>query len=779
VAVFARPVSAQVSFGAAVTVGEGEVLVGEPGHQLRPGLLHVFTRGPDGTWALNQSLEAPDGTPGDGFGSALALDGDALVVAASGPDYEEDPTGAVYVFRKTGDSWSFESRLEPDAAVGEGFVPEAVDLDGDWAIVGASGQNDGRGAVLAFHREGGEWAYHSRLSPGELAADDLFGAALVMSGDRAFVSAPATGNLVGAVYGFRYDAVADVWRPTGRLGTQIQQQQAALGSALAMIGDRVFATGPGLLGVGAVLGFSLIDGDDYELADILLPFDGSGAGFGTSLGVAGDELWVGTANAGNGEGRAFVYRSDPETGEWVGVEKTAAAGLAQGDSFGLLLSASGDVMVASALGQDYGAGSAFVFEREGETWAEAGRLVSGVTGPDAITGSEVACSSEGEAALFGCSSVDLLSFLPLADMGAGRGVVINDLWGWTDPETGRDVIIAGMTDQTVFVDVSDPLEPAYLGRLPMTEGANGSAWRDMKVYSDHVFVVSDGSGDHGMQIFDLGHLRDLDGSNPVTFTEDAHYDGVREAHNVVINEETGFAYIVGAGGGGETCGGGLHMVDIHDPLNPTFVGCFADPTTGRSSTGYTHDAQCVVYHGPDEAYQGHEICFGSNETALSIADVTDKENPVAITMATYPNVAYAHQGWLSEDHRYFYSNDELDETGGQVATTRTLVWDIQELGDPILAKEYFSENPSSDHNLYVVGSTMYQSNYESGLRVLDIADPVNPVQVGFFDTVPYGNDEPGFNGSWSNYPFFESGIVVVSSSSEGLFIVRPQPRIVS
>jgi choice-of-anchor B domain-containing protein len=455
------------------------------------------------------------------------------------------------------------------------------------------------------------------------------------------------------------------------------------------------------------------------------------------------------------------------------------ADLGFGDSFGVVVGSSDEVMVASALGQDFGAGATYVVEHDGQAWSESARLVGEMYGPAAITGGEVTCSQEGEAALFGCDGVDLLSFLPLADLEASRGVEINDVWGWTDPESGRDIVIAGMYDQSVFVDVSDPMQPVYLGRLPMTEGSRANAWRDMKVYEDHVFIVADGSGEHGMQVFDLRRLRGLDGSDPVTFDADLLYDGVNEAHNIVINEETGFAYIVGAGGGGETCGGGLHIVDIREPLSPTFAGCFAHPNTGRSGTGYTHDAQCVIYRGPDERHQGKEICFAANETALSIADVTDKANPVAIGIATYPNVGYTHQGWLSEDQRYFFSNDETDETGGQVASTRTLIWDVAELDDPILVREYFSENRSSDHNLYVVGSTMYQSNYLSGLRVLDISDPENPVPVGHFDTVPYGEDAPAMDGSWSNYPFFESGIVVVTSGREGLFIVRPQPRIVS
>ncbi|WP_457653725.1 choice-of-anchor B family protein, partial [Rhodocaloribacter sp.] len=183
-------------------------------------------------------------------------------------------------------------------------------------------------------------------------------------------------------------------------------------------------------------------------------------------------------------------------------------------------------------------------------------------------------------------------------------------------------------------------------------------------------------------------------------------------------------------------------------------------------------AQCVTYHGPDTEHRGREICFGANETALSIADVTDKAHPVALSQATYPNVGYAHQGWLTEDQRYFFMDDELDELQGKVEGTRTLIWDVSDLEDPQLVEEYVSNNKSSDHNLYIKGNLMYQSNYVSGLRIYDITDVEHPVPVGFFDTVPYGEDAPGFNGSWSNYPYFESGVIVVTSGKEGVFVLK-------
>ena len=210
---------------------------------------------------------------------------------------------------------------------------------------------------------------------------------------------------------------------------------------------------------------------------------------------------------------------------------------------------------------------------------------------------------------------------------------------------------------------------------------------------------------------------------------------------------SGYAYAVGSNGGGETCGGGLHMIDIRNPTNPTFAGCFAEEGTGRQGTGYTHDAQCTVYRGPDEQYQGQELCFNANETAFNIADVTDKENPVSVATAEYPNVGYAHQGWLSEDHRYFFLDDELDELQGKVDSTRLMVWDVTDLDQPVLVKEYFAPSTVSDHNLYVLGDRLYWSTYVGGFRVLDISDPENPQQMGYLDTVPHGADEPSFGGS--------------------------------
>jgi len=388
-----------------------------------------------------------------------------------------------------------------------------------------------------------------------------------------------------------------------------------------------------------------------------------------------------------------------------------------------------------------------------------------------ITGEKVECEN-GSAGPYPCENVDLLSFLSIADLGGTSNTQINDVWGWTDPQTGTEYALVGRTDGVAFVDVSTPTAPVYLGELPTH--SEPSTWRDVKVHSNHAFVVSEAAG-HGMQVFDLTRLRDVDPSAPpVTFEETTHYNKVESAHNVAINPETGFAYIVGSNGNGTTCGGGLHMVNIQNPAAPTFAGCFADPSTGRSGTGYTHDAQCVNYEGPDREYEGREICFNANETALNIADVTDKDAPSTVANATYPQIGYVHQAWLTEDHRFLYVDDELDEEQGLVDRTRTLVFNVSDLDDPTLRSSYQGPTPAIDHNQYIDGNYSYQANYTSGLRLLNVGLPGAPKEVAFFDTYP-ANDDPQFQGAWSTYPFFERNMVLVSSIGEGLFVVEPTP----
>jgi choice-of-anchor B domain-containing protein len=356
---------------------------------------------------------------------------------------------------------------------------------------------------------------------------------------------------------------------------------------------------------------------------------------------------------------------------------------------------------------------------------------------------------DGVADGFGCSNVDLLSALTFCR-------AANDVWAWTDPDSGTEYALLGIESGTVFVDIDDPEYPVVVGF--MASYSSNSTSRDIKTLGNYAYVVSE-ARNHGLQIFDLTRLR---GSpSGATFFADAHFAGFSDAHNLAINEDTETAYVVGSG----KCAGGLYILDLSVRTAPVLVGCyFAD--------GYTHDTQCVIYEGLDADYVGREICFNSNEDTLTIVDVTDKSFPVLIRRASYAGAAYTHQGWLTEDHRHFLLNDESDELlAGH--NSRTYVWDLSDLDTASVTSSHDGQTQSTDHNLYIRADHVYEANYTGGLQILRSGDldAGELAEIAYFDTVPE-SDGPGFSGAWTAYPFLASGTIVVSDTRRGLFLLR-------
>ena len=379
--------------------------------------------------------------------------------------------------------------------------------------------------------------------------------------------------------------------------------------------------------------------------------------------------------------------------------------------------------------------------------------------------SQTTCES-GFAGAYPCNNYDLLSNIPISTLANTTGTPEgNDIWGWTDPLDNKEYAIIATTNSTAFVDVSDPVNPLFLGRIDTETTAN--IWRDVKVYNNYAFIVADNVGSHGMQVFDLKRLRNVS-SPPETFTTDALFADVNSCHNIVINEASGYAYLIGC----NTFSGGPTFVDISDPLNPVSDG-------GYSTDGYTHDAQIITYNGPDTDYIGQEILIASNgndggTNEVIILDVTDKSNPLKISSISYTNARYTHQGSFTEDQRYFILGDELDEfyLGNN---SRTIVFDFTDLDLPIYHGDFFGNSTAIDHNGYVVGNNFYMANYRAGLRVFDVSNissTSNPMtEIGYFDTYP-DNNGTNFNGAWGVYPYFSSGNIIISDIERGLFVVR-------
>jgi choice-of-anchor B domain-containing protein len=764
-----------VGFGASTAVIGDHVLVGQPGSEQRPGTVFVY-RWTGGEWTEAARISADDGTPGDRFGWAVDVSGDELIVGAPRAD---DGRGAAYVFRMTDDGFEQTAKLQAagdDAGTGLGIavaIEDGLALAGtyDLEILSMRGMIEGMigpgevesdaPAVHAFARGDGGWAHGGRLTPDAGEAEIGFGHALALVDGTAFVGAAKRAGSTGAV--FIFDHEGDTWARTDLV--EGETPGAGFGRAiLAMDGDRLLVGAPlqdGQQGQTLVMTRDAASGERSESAR-LRP-DGAGAvHFGYSFASAGPVVWIG------GLGGAFSTSVD-ESGAWAVAERLVIEREPQTEFTGTNVALAENFGVVGFPEDDVGAGTATILARTGEGWQVQAEVFGELDELPSVAGEEVLCR-DGTAGAFDCADVDLLAFVPTGSLGSGRAVQVNDIWGWTDPETGHEIAIVGRNDGTAFVDVTDASNPVHLATLPRTEGSPASLWRDVKTYRNYVLVVSDGAGPHGVQIFDLTRLRGIEDS-PATVEPDFTYDGVQSSHNIIVNEETGFAYAVDA-----QCGGGLHMIDLSDPLNPEGAGCVSHQGDSPMA-GFSHDSQCVVYRGPDADFQGREVCFTSAFAGLVIQDVSDRDSPSTIGVGDYPDAALPHQGWLTEDHRHFLMGDEGDEFQGLVDGTRTLIWDVTELDDPVLKGEYIHPTKSIDHNMYVVGDLVYQANYDAGLRILDISDIDAPREVGFFDTVPFGaNDEASWRlGAWSVYPYFESGTVIVSSGSEGLFVLRYTP----
>jgi len=359
---------------------------------------------------------------------------------------------------------------------------------------------------------------------------------------------------------------------------------------------------------------------------------------------------------------------------------------------------------------------------------------------------------------FPCNKYDLLSWIPLSFLGSESA---NDNWGWTDYNSKREFVLQGLNDGLAFLDITDPQKVIYLGKL--LSSSNPSDWRDVKIYNDHAFVVSEASN-HGLQVFNLKRLLDLNEFK--TFNEDYIVNDFGNAHNIAINASSGFAYILGSA----LYEGGPVFYDISIPEQPILRGGFSD-------TSYIHDAQIITYKGEDQNYFGKEILLGSNSDGgetnqLIILDVTEKTNPELISTISYSYGGYTHQGWIDENHHYFYLGDELDELryGNK---TRIISFDLKDLKNPKIHFVYQGKTDAIDHNLYIKSNKLYLSNYTAGLRELNIENIENQkvVEEAFFDSHPE-SDDASFEGVWNSYPFFESGVIAVSDIKRGLFLIK-------
>ena len=354
---------------------------------------------------------------------------------------------------------------------------------------------------------------------------------------------------------------------------------------------------------------------------------------------------------------------------------------------------------------------------------------------------------------FASSGVRLMAWFPVTTFSAAN-TSGNDVWGYVSP-SGREYALMGLSNGTGFVEVTNPGSSRIVGYIT----GPTSMWRNVKTYKTWAYAVSEGGS--GIQVFDLSNID----NGVVTLVNTVDASAATPAtHTMIINEKTGYLYRMGGGSNG------LRIYSLANPSAPVMTATWA--------TKYTHDG--VVYNYETGPYAGKEIFFacggtsgGQTNTGLDILDVTNKSAITVIGRYTYANANFCHQVWLSEDRKYAYINDELDEQNRGIYNQGRIV-DVSNLAAPTTVGTYTTGLTSIDHNEYVKGNRLFCSNYTTGLRVFDISAGGSPTQVAWFDTHPDDDAASAatFNGLWSNYPYLPSGTILGSDIERGLFVWR-------
>ncbi len=355
----------QSNFGSALAVDGRTVLVGDPARDAAPGLVLLYERRGEG-WQERARLSAPAAAGEDAFGAALALDGDRLLVSAPAA---QERKGAVYVFARSGDGWRPAGTIvSNDAQAGDGFGMQ-VTLAGDRAFVGAPFTASNTGAVYVFQRSGDSWSQVAKLT-GATAENSFFGSRLAAQGDRLLVGAFIENSATGAVYPFRF---ADgSWQPGEKLVAEPALPQTGFGYAIAMAGNRALISAPRAAGGAGVIYTFTRTNDGWERAGrITSPDSTAQEMFGASLGFAGSDLYVGAALADQRRGALYVLRE--QGGSWNTVQRIASPVQTAGQ-FGGAVAAGANVVVAGMPGADFGLGRAAIVERQGNELRVAQQL---------------------------------------------------------------------------------------------------------------------------------------------------------------------------------------------------------------------------------------------------------------------------------------------------------------------------------------------------------------------------------------------------------------------
>lgn len=317
------------------------------------------------------------------------------------------------------------------------------------------------------------------------------------------------------------------------------------------------------------------------------------------------------------------------------------------------------------------------------------------------------------------------------------------IWGYTAPN-GREYAILGCFDGTSFIDITDTTNIREVDFLPVPSGVSGSAWREMKTYSHYCYIVSE-SDDSKVQIVDMLFLPDS-----IRYVGLSDIPGHTRTHS--ISQSGPYIYL---NGGNSSLEGGIAVLDLS--VNPELP-----VLRGKWNEMYVHDSRII-----------NDTIWACNidDGKVSIIDARNKDSLRTIrnwTNSPFPNAP--HNIALSENRNFAFVTDEVFSFSDP---GKLKVWDVSDLGNITYLTSFVPHQfeHAVVHNVEIYQNFAFLAYYMAGVKVLDLSNPANPVEVGWYDTYPESNSSG--TGCWGVYYFPASKIIVASDIKRGLFVLRP------
>ncbi|MDZ7800035.1 MAG: FG-GAP repeat protein [Trueperaceae bacterium] len=362
-------------------------------------------------------MTASDGADNDRFGSSVAIDGDYAIITAERDDLTGTDEGSAYAFKRSGDSWVEIDKLTASDAADDDLFGRSVAIDGDYAIIGADGDDltgSNEGSAYAFKRSGDTWIEIDKLTASDAADGDRFGSSVAIDGDYAIIGAlydVLAGANEGSAYVFQRSG--DSWVEIDKLTATDGGDGDLFGGSVAIDGDYAII-GAGLDDLtgtdeGSAYAFKR-SGDSWVKIDKLTASDAADNDFfGNSVAIEGDYAIIGASRddlAGANEGSAYAFKRNGDS--WVKIDKLTASDAADNDFFGNSVAIEGDYAIIGAQFDDLAGtneGSAYVFQRSGDSWVEIDKLTATDAGDGDRFGFSVAI--DGNYAIIGAEKDDL------------------------------------------------------------------------------------------------------------------------------------------------------------------------------------------------------------------------------------------------------------------------------------------------------------------------------------------------------------------------------------